>query len=227
MPRKYAVLKQFTVDLNRLLTEAETAYRELKAAKSPDQAQILKLFRPIHSLKGICAMVEEAKLLVKAFHLFEDALPPLLPVRDSKADSREWISIAEATFGVARETEKILLRKIELWRELGADENDTRGLIVAFRHEKKPATVWVPITSLLGLAGAEEYRANGSQGRLLGEATDGGEILLIETQDGSVSLQFDEIRSTCSRLEAVQAGVPQSFKDWWSAVQKSGSKTAA
>ena len=56
MPRKYAVLKQFTIDLNRLLREAEAGYAVLRDAqvggKTPTQAQILAVYRPVHSLKG-------------------------------------------------------------------------------------------------------------------------------------------------------------------------------
>jgi hypothetical protein len=227
MPRKYAVLKQFTIDLDRLLTEAETAYAELRTTKTPTQAQILRLFRPIHSLKGICSMVEEAKLLVRAFHMLEDALPPLLPVQNAKAPVVDYVSVADATFRMAREAEQILLRKIELWKEFGADQNEARGLIVEFRHGSESHAVWVPITGLLGLATADELKQNGISAELVGLASPTGEVLLVETADGSIALQFDEIRVTCTRLEAVQTGVPHSFKEWWQSLRKSRTQSAA
>jgi hypothetical protein len=227
MPRKYAVLKQFTIDLDRLLTEAEGAYAELKATKTPGQAQILKLFRPIHSLKGICSMVEEAKLLVRAFHLLEDVLPPLLPVQHVRGPVQDWVGVADATFRMAREAEQILLRKIELWKEFGADQNEARGLVVAFRLDAEKCAVWVPITGLLGLASVDELARNGTSGEIIGLPTTTREVLLIEVSEGSVALQFDDIRSTCTRLEAVQSGVPHSFKEWWSSFQKSRAKSVA
>jgi hypothetical protein len=227
MPRKYAVLKQFTIDLDRLLTEAEEAYAELRTTKTPTQAQILKLFRPIHSLKGICSMVEEAKLLVRAFHMLEDALPPLLPVQHAKGPVLDYVSVADATFRMAREAEQILLRKIELWKEFGADQNESRGLIVDFREGSDSVSVWVPITGLLGLATADELKQTGITADLFGTASPNGEVLLVETMDGSVALQFDDIRATCTRLEAVQTGVPHSFKEWWQSRRKSRTSTAA
>jgi hypothetical protein len=227
MPRRYAVLNQFVIDLDRLLTEAESGFRELAKATNPDQNQVLKLFRPIHSLKGICGMVEEAKLLVRAFHLLEDVLPPLLPVRPSKkALDAAWVEIAEGTLHLARETEKILRRKLELWRELGAHENESRGLVVSFTHDSAEVRLWVPVTSLLGLATTEELESDGLERDHYGVAHAGGEALLVEIAEASICLRLDAIHSTCTRLDAVRNGVPLSVKEWWSSLRKSRSRAA-
>lgn len=236
MPRKYAVLTQFTQDLGRLLTEAESCFRALSQSEQPSQAEILTLFRPLHSLKGICGMVDEAKPLVRAFHLLEDALPPLLPVRlVSKAAPRDFIEIGRLAFEMAREVERILHAKLALWRTLGADANDSAGLIVAFYNAGIRIQVWVPVTSLFGLVTGSELA---SRSTLLSCRSDASglpievgslekEYLLIESVDGPVALQFDEIVSAGTRQDALRFGVPHSFKEWWQAVQKARISNAA
>jgi chemotaxis protein histidine kinase CheA len=226
MPRKYAVLKQFTQDLDRLLAEAETGFDVLKGQANPTQAQILAVYRPIHSLKGICGMVEETKLLVRAFHALEDSLPPLVPVRVVKnrekiASKPDWTAIAQATFSMAHEVEQILIAKLELWKQLGADDNESRGLVIAFTDHGTPVRVWVGITALVGLVDSAEVRASGeSYVAVHGTANDAGEVLLVEVSEGVVAVHVDEIASTCTRLEAVQIGAPTAFKDWLSSANK-------
>jgi hypothetical protein len=228
MPRKYAVLKQFALDLDRLLREAESGFGVLKTVANPTQAQILAVYRPVHSLKGICGMVEETKLLVRAFHALEDTLPPLVAVRAlknarKKAEKPDWTAIAGATFKMAREVERILLAKLELWKKLGADDNETRGLVVHFTHAGVSIRTWIGITALLGLVDAAEAGEEES----IGYSSDTAEALLVEMPDSAVALYFDEIETTCTRLEAVQKGVPMAFKDWWTAHQKSRTSRAA
>lgn len=227
MPRKYAVLHQFVVDLDRLLTEAEAAFRTLRGSASPKQSEILALFRPIHSLKGICGMVEESKLLVRAFHLLEDSLPPLLPIRFAKLPPKTaWIAAGEATFQMAREVEHMIRVKLALWKKLGAHENESRGLVVAFHSAGDAEKVWIPVTGLLGLGIHSEGVPAGTHAAV-GDLADSSEYLLVESVEGSIALNFNTIVSTCTRLEAVQGGVPYSFKEWWSAYQKRISKLAA
>lgn len=225
MPRKYAVLKQFTQDLDRLLREAESGFSVLRAQANPTQAQILAVYRPVHSLKGICGMVEETKLLVRAFHALEETLPPLVPVRLVKAKAKgkaaekpDWTAIASATFQMAREVERILVSKLELWRKLGADDNESRGLLVRFVENGTEVRAWIAITNLHGLVDAAEIRDE----TVVGTAgPDASEALLVETAEGPVAVFFREIVSTCTRLESVQQGVPMTFKDWWTAYRKS------
>ncbi len=181
MPRKYAVLKQFALDLDRLLREAESGFGVLKTVANPTQAQILAMYRPVHSLKGICGMVEETKLLVRAFHALEDTLPPLVTVRALKnhrktAEKPDWTAIAGATFQMAREVERILLAKLELWKKLGADDNESRGLLVAFTQDGVSVRTWVGITALLGLVDASEV----GEERSVGTGGDAAEALIIE-----------------------------------------------
>ena len=228
MPRKYAVLKQFALDLDRLLREAESGFDVLKAAANPTQAQILAVYRPVHSLKGICGMVDETKLLVRAFHALEDTLPPLVLVRALKnrgkeAQKGDWTAVAQATFQMAREVEQILLAKLELWKRLGAGENESRGLIVAFTQFGVSTRTWIGITTLLGLIDGADTDCT----IVIGTASDSAEALLVETSDGAVAVYFDEVETTCTRLEAVQKGVATTFKDWWTAHQKSRGTQAA
>lgn len=236
MPRKYAVLTQFAQDLNRLLGEAEDSFRAMSQEKQPTQVQILTLFRPLHSLKGICGMVEEAKPLVRAFHLLEDALPPLLPVRLVKASpARDFVEIGELTFQMAREVERILRAKIELWRKLGADANDSTGLVVAFYETDVRVQVWIPITALSGLVTGAELESHasivscqiGASSPTAEVASAEKEYLLIESVSGPIALQFDEILASGTRLDALHQGVPHSFKEWWQGVQKSRISNAA
>lgn len=216
MPRKYAVLNQFIADFDRLLTEGEIAFAQLRAAATPGQPEILALFRPVHSLKGICGMIEESKLLVGAFHRFEDTLPPLVQLRSLKkgASKTDWVAAGEITFRMAREVERIIRMKLELWRRLGADENESRGLVVSFRSGKSVEKVWIPITGLHGLTAHAELAAV-QVDDFVGEPEESEEVLLVEVSDGVVALHFMEILSNCTRLDAVQGGVPQSFKEWW------------
>ncbi len=186
MPRKFAVLKQFTQDLNRLLREAETGFERLRTQKNPTQAEILAVYRPVHSLKGICGMVEETKLLVRAFHALEETLPPLVPVRAVKAkgtaaEKPDWTAIASATFQMAREVERILVAKLELWQKLGADDNESRGLLVAFVENGTEVRAWIAITNLLGLVDPAEVRDEPVVGTA---GPDASEALLVETADG-------------------------------------------
>lgn len=228
MPRKYAVLKQFTQDLDRLLREAETGFAALRSEKNPSQAQILAVYRPVHSLKGICGMVEETKLLVRAFHALEDHLPALVPVRAVKnggksADAGDWTTVATATFRMAREVERLLVSKIELWRRLGADDNEARGLLVSFTEADAKVRVWIGITALLGLVDAHEVREAG----VVGQVGKSSEALLIDLNVGPVAVYFDEIETTCTRPEAAGKGAPSAFKEWWAAHLKSRKSMAA
>ena len=228
MPRKYAVLKQFTQNLDRLLKEAEAGFAVLLTEANPTQAQILAVYRPVHSLKGICGMVEETKLLVRAFHALEDTLPPLLPVRvvksrENEPKKPEWSAIAKATFQMAREVERILLAKLELWKKLGADDNESRGLVFAFTDSGTAVRAWIGITALVGLVDAAEI----GSGVFVGDREKCREALLIESSEGPVAVYFDEIETTCTRLEAVQSGVPTAFKEWWAATLKRRTTRAA
>lgn len=230
MPRKYAVLRQFAQDFDRLLTEAETAFTRLKVSPAPGQPEILALYRPIHSLKGICGMLDETKLLVRAFHRLEDALPPLLPVRTGKETNvpTDWKQLGAGTFRMAREVERIFQAKIELWRQLGADENESRGLVVEFRHAGRSVKTWVPVTSLLGMVTKSEAAEMPHDSRAVaGDTQTAEEALVVESAAGTVIVYFEAIHSTCTRLDAVQVGVPQSFKDWWTATRKAQGQSAA
>lgn len=220
MPRKYAVLRQFIADLDRLLTEAEIAFTELRAKTAPTQPEILALFRPIHNLKGICGMVEESKFLVRAFHQFEDSLPPLVQVRPPKGKSKtDWIPAGEIIFRMGREVERLIRMKLELWRRLGAHENESRGLVVSFHDSDTVEKVWIPVTSLVGLTEHTEATLIHSDSSI-GDPEASEEVLLIEGTEGVVALYFTEIISNCTRLDAVQNGVPRSFKDWWNSRAK-------
>jgi hypothetical protein len=237
MPRKYAVLKQFAQDFDRLLRESETAFAALRNTTTPTQAEILAVYRPIHSLKGICGMVDETKLLVRAFHALEDLLPPLLPLQIVKSRSKSvektgWIAVADGTLKMAREVERILVAKIDLWQKLGADENDSRGLVISFTDSGVTERVWVVITNLIGLVDATEVTNSASGltaviGRTENGSGEANEALLIDSVNGPVAVYFDEIETTCTRLDAVQAGVPRSFKEWWAAASKSRGIAAA
>lgn len=223
MPRKYAVLKQFTQDLNRLLTEGETAFAELCAQDTPGKEAILALFRPIHSLKGICGMVEEAKILVRAFHLFEDSLPPLFSVRPQK--KADYCGIGQAAFQMAREVEQILYAKLDLWKKLGAGDNESRGLILVVNETGLPQRFWIPVTELAGLVDHSEVIKMGTPAsHCAGESVDAkqqpNEVLLVESGEGTIAVFFAEIETTCTRLDAVQAGVATTFQDWWKLVQR-------
>lgn len=225
MPRKYAVLQQFTLDLNRLLTEAESAFSVLRVQKTPTQAQILGVYRPIHSLKGICGMVEETKLLVRAFHALEDVLPPLLAVTSSekaenKPEKKNWIKVAQGTFEMAREVERLLVAKLELWRKLGADDHEILGLVISFREDGVLERTWVGITALEGLVDSSEVPSDGSGyvgvvGTKSRARRAPHEVLLIESSAGPVAVYFEEIETTCTRQEAAEDGVPTAFKEWW------------
>lgn len=221
MPRKYAVLKQFSQDLDRLLTEAESGFATLRDEPNPTQAQILAVYRPVHSLKGICGMVEETKLLVRAFHALEDSLPPLLGGKVRGKTS--WSALALGTFKMAREVERILLAKLELWKKLGADDNESRGLVFTFTNAGESVRAWVGITALVGLVDASEV----GTGPTVGSPEASDEALLIESNEGPVAVYFDQIEATCTRLEAVQTGVPTAFKEWWSAALKRRDSSAA
>jgi len=171
-------------------------------------------------LKGICGMVEESKMLVRAFHLLEDALSPFLPVRPAKTPPKnDWVTAGEAAFRMAREVERIIRMKLELWYKLGAHENESRGLVVVFHSDGNSEKVWIPITGILGLAAHSEaspLQANST----VGDVADSAEYLLLDANEGVIALNFNTIVSTCTRLEAVQGGVPYSFKEWWNAFQK-------
>ncbi|MBC7385810.1 MAG: hypothetical protein H7301_06575 [Cryobacterium sp.] len=215
MPRKYAVLRTFTTDVERLLREAETSFAILRdAGPSASVHQLSAVYRPIHSLKGICGMVGEARLLVKAFHLFEEGLPPLLPVRNARAPSQaEWVQLGETTFEMVREVLRVLRSKLELWERLGADAHDSKGLIVAFHCESKTVKLWVPITVLFGLVSDAELSADSDLVQTVVGASE--EFLLIEAVNGPVALGFTEIIATGTRLDALHLGVSTSFKEWW------------
>jgi hypothetical protein len=169
-------------------------------------------------------MVEETKLLVRAFHALEDTLPPLVPVRALKAKAKpDWTAVARATFQMAREVERILLAKLELWKKLGADDNESRGLVFSFTHSGVVVRTWIGITGLLGLVDAGESGTDTT----LGVANSAGEALLIETPEGAVAIFYDEIETTCTRLEAVQNGVATAFKEWWTVHQTVRGSAAA
>ncbi len=232
MPRKYAVLRQFAQDFDRLLTEAEAAFSRLKASPAPSQAEIVALFRPIHSLKGICGMLEETKLLVRAFHRLEDVLPPLLPMRatlrgkDASVSPTQWTQLGDGTFRMAREVERIFQAKLDLWKKLGADENESRGLVVEISHAGASEKVWIPVTSLLGIVTASEV-VGLDPAQAAGNPDTAEEAILVEVGPATVTVFFEQIHATCTRLDAVQIGVPRSFKEWWTATRKGSGTRAA
>jgi hypothetical protein len=154
MGRKYAVLKQFLVDSRKLLADAEGALKRFENQKTLGPEQIMELFRPVHSLKGICGMVEEGKPLVTTFHLLENQLPPLLPPRGKVIEEKDWRTQSKKTFQWAARYFDLLEQKLELWQKLGAEDNENRGLVVSFEHHDGRAEVWIPITSILGMAEA-------------------------------------------------------------------------
>jgi len=173
-------------------------------------------------------MVEETKLLVRAFHALEDHLPPLVPLRAVKsggksATAADWTTVATATFRMAREVERILVSKLELWRRLGADDNEARGLLVAFTEDGAKVRLWIGITALVGLVDAAEVRDAG----IVGHVGKSPEALLIDLHEGPVAVYFDEIEATCTRPEAAGKGAPSAFKEWWAAHLKSRKSSAA
>jgi len=152
-------------------------------------------------------------------------LPRLVRIRAVKGRSKtDWIAAGDATFRMAREVERIIRMKLELWRRLGADENESRGLIVSFLNDETVQKVWIPVTGLHGLTSHSESSPVHADD-FVGEQEDAGEVLLVEVSDGIVALHFTEILSNCTRLDAVQGGVPQSFKEWWNTHAKSSEKS--
>lgn len=218
MGRKYAVLKQFLVDSRKLLSDAEVALKRFENQKTLGPEQIMELFRPVHSLKGICGMVEEGKPLVQAFHSLESQLPPLLPPRGKPIEEKDWKTASRRTFQWAERYFDLLDQKLELWQKLGAEENENRGLVVSFEYSGGKAEVWIPITSILGMADAptvgvvpetmnQDYIELGTRAR----SHDG---IQVDVFGAKCCVWALEIRESCTRLEATQRGVSTTLKDW-------------
>jgi hypothetical protein len=135
-------------------------------------------------------------------------------------------------FQMGREVEQILYTKLDLWKKLGAGDNESRGLILVVNEPGLPNRFWVPVTSLLGLVDHSEVIKQGTpQSQFAGQLTDvkqqSNEVLLIESEEGTLAVFFEEIETTCTRLDAVQAGVATSFQDWWKLLQKQRAANAA
>lgn len=219
MGRKYAVLRQFLVDSRKLLKDAEAALGRFENHKAPlGPEQIMELFRPVHSLKGICGMVEEGKPLVQAFHALESQYPPLLPPRGKVYEEKDWRGQSKRTFQWAMRYFDLLDQKLELWQKLGAEDNENRGLVVAFEHASGKAQVWIPITSILGMsegpavgAEPETETADTIELGVRGTAQDG---IQVDVLGAKCCVWALEIKDSCTRLEATQRGVSTTLKDW-------------
>jgi len=167
----------------------------------PTHDQVLKLFRPVHSLKGIASMVEEGKPMLSAFHALESALPPLLPIHkvDTHGRSLNWKTQAKKTIAWTREYLDLLTIKMELWRKLGAEQGEDHGLVV---RSEQGAWVWIPITSVTGL-----IEPQGD----LGNTTEG---IGFEYLNQEFTLWVSELATVCSKLEATHRFHAVTIKDW-------------
>lgn len=183
----------------------------------PTYDQILNLYRPVHSLKGMASMVEDGRAMAKAFHALEDRLPPLLPIgRKEASESVEWREVAGKTFAWTESYLGLLEKKLELWHRLGADENENRGLLVRLEPALGGQILWVPVTWVSGLYAPEEVRTSRELAQLdhVGQPESATDGIGIELHGQTFVLWVQEIRTLCTRLEAVQNGQAITFKDW-------------
>lgn len=216
MSRRFAVLKHFLIDSRRLLVEAQAAFAAIAPTGAPTYDEVLRLYRPVHSLKGMSSMVEDGRPLARAFHALEDGLPPLLPTARNEEAGRDWRPLVERTFAWGETYLALLEKKLDLWAKLGADENENRGLLVHLGSDLGGHHLWIPITWIVGLWGRDDFAndptAQGyDQVGIRESATDG---IGIEIHAQTFVLWVAQVGSVCTRLDAVQAGQAMTFKDW-------------
>lgn len=205
------------VDSRRLLQEALAAFTQMGTEGKPTYDQILNLYRPVHSLKGMASMVEDGRAMAKAFHTLEDRLPPLLPIgRNEEPVGEEWREAVAKTFTWTEAYLGLLEKKLELWHKLGADENENRGLLVRLEPSLGGQILWVPVTWVSGLYSPDEVRASRELVQLdhVGQPENATDGIGIELHGQTFVLWVQEIRTLCTRLEAVQNGQAITFKDW-------------
>jgi hypothetical protein len=198
--RRFSVLKQFLADSKKLLEETQ-AILTIVGDADPTHEQVLKLFRPVHSLKGIASMVEEGKPMMNAFHQLEASLPPLLPIHKNQTHTQSvnWKAQAKKTILWTREYLNLLNHKLDLWKKLGAEQGEDHGLVVRC---EQGSWVWIPITSVTGMVEAKSNDIN---------ATDG---IGFEYQNHEFTIWAVELAAVCSRVEATHRFEAIMIKDW-------------
>ena len=161
MSRHLAVLRQFLDDSDRLQKEVEAGFHALRdeairvnyAVANLPQESILRLYRPVHSLKSIVGMVDEGKPLSKVFHEVENCLPPLLKgVPWESADPIATFDRIEKLLAWSRRYLGIVREKLLLCYKLGVELRGEVGIFTEISGEK----VWVHLSLIQGLFSPEE-----------------------------------------------------------------------
>ena len=161
MPKRYVVLKQFLTDLDRLLKEAKSAFEQLTKAQEPYPVEkVSALYRPIHSIKGMSAMVDEGKVLTQMYHALENILPPLLPTAKNPQQPKDWRTLTSRTFDWTYKFIEFHASKLELWKSFGADQDETQGLLVSVAEAGFTEPLWIPIVELIGVVKSNGVKAD-------------------------------------------------------------------
>lgn len=207
MRPRYVVLKQFLTDLDRLLKEAQSAFNELQKQKLPFAPEkVTALFRPVHSIKGMAAMVDEGQTLAKLFHALEDVLPPLIPRTHSQPAQRaDWAVLAQRTFDWTQKFIEFHYKKLELWKRFGADEDETQGLMVQVAEAGVVEPLWLPIVELIGVISPQPSPDLDNVLDQLGTPSLAREGLIVEMQSQRYTIWVKSIDAVVKKDKAKKA----------------------
>lgn len=213
--RRYTVLKQYCQDARRILVDARLALEGMSGLDLGriDQETVLRLFRPVHSLKGVSVMLQEGKPVGEALHALENKMP-MLVVGDAiefKLD-QDFRPHAEKALNWITQYLRLLEGKIALWSQLGGDEIQNKGMLLKVSHALSKELLWVPITWLSGTLDPDAPLD--PQYQQIGDSLAAQEGLLLELHGQSFILWISQVLAICPKEEAVAKGARTSLTEW-------------
>ncbi len=214
--RSPSLISQFFADADRIQKDAGEILSSIRASiesRAPVSGEdCLEFFRQIHTLKGICTLMDGAERAAGFLHGLEARLA-CADQEQSAASAKDWIEEAEHALAAVQEELEAMKKATRPLARRGRKAQEPLGVLIHAAGKGTGRKVfWVPLRRVQRVLTAEEVALRDwiphSKGwvPLINPADDAIAAVVLLGKHGYVAIAVQEVLRLCTRGEAETAG---------------------